>query len=317
MHRLFRIASQVPRLTGRLVWHGLPRRTLIFGPLSLGDDLLCTTVLHEARRRGRPFAMCTARPELFERNPDPSAVLPIDDYYMRLLKAAGCSVVSPYYASADPLNLERDLFQPGHVLAEMCRLSGLHGQITLRPYVYLSPNELVQSRIATRILAVHSTAAAAAVPFATKEWGPAKFADVVTALAGDFTTVQLGSISDPPLPVARDLRGRTSLREAAAILANATLLLGLEGFLAHLARAVDCPAVVILGGRTQPSTVGYSANINLYSSVPCAPCGLRNDCPHHLVCQQQITVEAVIAAVRELSSRPRDRNLPVDTVEVP
>jgi hypothetical protein len=261
--------------------------------------------------------MCTARPELFVRNPDPSAVLPIDDYFVRLLRATGRAVVSPYYATADLGNRERDLFYPGHILAEMCRLAGLQGQVALRPYMYLSPEELARSRIASRTLVVHSTAAAAKVPFATKEWGPARFSDVVTSLAGEFSTVQLGSLSDPPLPVTHDLRGRTSLRETAAILANATVHLGLEGFLAHLARAVDCPAVVVLGGRVLPSTVGYSANINLYASVPCAPCGLRNGCPHHLVCQEQITVEAVIAAVRELSSRPRDRNLPVDTVEVP
>ena len=85
-----------------------------------------------------------------------------------------------------------------------------------------------------------------------KEWGAGNFGSTARMLAPDFKTVQLGSPSDPALPVDADLRGRTSLREAAAVLANSAAFVGLEGFLSHLARAVDCPAVVVFGGRARP-----------------------------------------------------------------
>jgi len=78
-------------------------------------------------------------------------------------------------------------------------------------------------------------------------------------LARDFKLVQLGTAADPALPVDKDLRGRTSLREAAAILAASEVFIGLEGFLTHLARAVDCPSVVVQGGRARPETFGYAA----------------------------------------------------------
>lgn len=61
--RIFRRATALPRVVGKLARHGRPPRLLLFGPLSLGDDLLCTAVLHEARLRGQPFAMMTNRPE--------------------------------------------------------------------------------------------------------------------------------------------------------------------------------------------------------------------------------------------------------------
>lgn len=137
------------------------------------------------------------------------------------------------------------------------------------------------------------------------------------ALAHDFQLVQIGAAQDPPLPVARDLRGRTSLREAAAILAASEAFVGLEGFLSHLARAVDCPAVVIFGGRAQPEVFGYTCNVNLYSAVDCAPCGLRDGCPHDLKCLAEILPETVAAAVRELAARHPPRPLPAETAMLP
>ncbi len=261
------------RLTGLigaswgLLRHGRPRRVLLFGPRSLGDDLLCTTVLHEARRRGQPFAMMTRRPELFRGNSDPSAILPVDDYYAQALRRLGSRVIQPYYAGSDPTNPHRDVFQPRHLLAEMCRLAGLRGEISVRPYLSLSPGEEQNGRRFPRQVAIQSSCLSAAFPFTTKEWGAGRFAAAVKQLAGDFQLIQLGAPADPPLPVDLDLRGRTTLREAAAILAASEVFVGLEGFLTHLARAVDCPAVVIVGGRVRPETAGYACNVNLFRAV--------------------------------------------------
>jgi ADP-heptose:LPS heptosyltransferase len=140
----------------------------------------------------------------------------------------------------------------------------------------------------------------------------ARLAAVARELARDFNLVQLGAAADPALPVGSDLRGRTSLREAAAILAASEVFVGLEGFLAHLARAVDCPSVVVLGGRARPETVGYACNVNLYHAVDCAPCGLRDGCPFKLKCLAEIPPETVAGAVRELVARRPARPLPAE-----
>lgn len=308
-----RRAAQVPRFLWNLARWGRPQRALLFGPLSLGDDLLCTAVLHEARKRGQPFAMMTARPELFAGNPDPARVLPIDDYFVQGLRRIGSEIVCPYYARPDPSDPQRDLLPARHIIAEMCHLAGLRGPVALRPYLTLTPDERAAGRKVSRQIAIQSTGLGAALPYPTKEWGPEQFAAVTQLLAAGFNVVQLGSPSDPALPTALDLRGRTTLREAAAVLAESLCFVGLEGFLTHLARAVDCPAVVVLGGRARPDVFGYSANLNLYSPVECSPCGLREGCPYELRCMTQITPEAVAAAVRELTARPR-APLPVDTV---
>ena len=308
--RPFRLVGRLPPLASRFARHGCPARTLLFGPLSLGDDLLCTTVLREARRRGIPFSMMTGRPEIFANNPDPSGLIPVDDYYARALRRLGRTVVRPYYADADPDEPNRDVFGPGHILASMCRRAGLTGEIALRPYVFLTDAELAAGLRAGRQIAMQSTVAGSALPFANKEWLPARFAEVVNRLPEGCTAIQLGSASDPPLPRALDLRGRTSVREAAAVLAASEAFVGLEGFLGHLARAVDCPAVILLGGRATAENLGYPGNEYLAAPTSCAPCGLRNRCDHSRACLADMEVEAVAAALRRLLDRGR-RPLPV------
>jgi ADP-heptose:LPS heptosyltransferase len=196
----------------------------------------------------------------------------------------------------------------------MCRLAGLNGEVTLRPYLALTAAERVAAPRLPRQIAIQASGLSAAIPYSTKEWGAERFAAVARKLAPGFSLVQLGSPNDPLLPnVALDLRGKTTLREAAAVQAASLCFIGLEGFLTHLARAVDCPAVVIHGGRAPAGIFDYPANINLYTRPACSPCGLRDGCPHDLQCLVAITAGQVAAAVDTLILRPRD-SLPVDVV---
>lgn len=83
----------------------------------------------------------------------------------------------------------------------------------------------------------------------------------------------------------------------------------------HLARAVECPAVILYGGREAPWQSGYTCNTNLYSPLPCAPCWLWNHCDYDRECMNRITVSDVVQAIRERLARPRNP-LPVDFAEV-
>jgi ADP-heptose:LPS heptosyltransferase len=195
----------------------------------------------------------------------------------------------------------------------MCRLAGLTGEISLRPYLTLTDAERAAAPRMDRQIAIQSTGLNAAIPYSTKEWGSQRFAEVARLLSTDFPLVQLGAARDPLLPgVALDLRGKTTLREAAAIQAASLCFVGLEGFLAHLARAVDVPSVIVHGGRAPAGIFDYPANINFYARPDCSPCGLQDGCPYGLKCMTAITPEQVAAAVRKLAASPRAA-LPVET----
>lgn len=145
-----------------------------------------------------------------------------------------------------------------------------------------------------------------------KEWFPDRVQSLVDVLRNELRFVQLGSEVDPRLRNTKDMRG-ISRRKSASVLFNARLFLGQVGFLMHLARAVDCPSVIVYGGREAPWQSGYSCNENLYSSLPCAPCWRWNTCDFDRKCMADITVDHVVAAVRNLLRRPRNP-LVVETV---
>jgi ADP-heptose:LPS heptosyltransferase len=296
---------------------GLPARSLLFGPLSLGDDLLCTAVLREARKRGLPFAMMTARPELFLGNPDPERVIPVDDDFAAGLRRLGKTVVKPYYVGAHPADSACDLLPGRHIVAEMCAQAGLAGEVALRPYLHLTEAERAAGKKFARQLALHSTGLGAAIPYPAKEWSPERFAEVARQLAPEIKLVQLGAAGDPALPVDLDLRGKTRLREAAAVLAASEAFIGLEGFLTHLARAVDCPAVVVMGGRAPEGIFGYAANRNLYAHPECSPCTRRTGCPHAMQCMTAIAPADVLRSARELLADPPARPLAVESAVIP
>ena len=73
-------------------------------------------------------------------------------------------------------------------------------------------------------------------------------------LRQEATILQIGHPDDPPLSGVTDLRGQTTTRELASILKNSLLHIGLVSFPMHLARAVDCRAVIVFGGREGPET---------------------------------------------------------------
>jgi ADP-heptose:LPS heptosyltransferase len=131
----------------------------------------------------------------------------------------------------------------------------------------------------------------------TKEW-PFKRWDLFAErlISERHKLVQIGTIQDPLVSGAVDLRGKTNLPRAAAILEQARLFIGLESGLMHLAAAVRVPSVIIYGGRTRPGETGYpwhwhAANLQ----IECAGCALNTGCPHDMKCMEEISVEQVHA----------------------
>ena len=55
--------------------------------------------------------------------------------------------------------------------------------------------------------------------------------------------------------------------------------------------------VILFGGYTHPSASGYPENRNLFTALPCSPCGQPVHCDRGRACMRQISPEAVAAAV--------------------
>jgi hypothetical protein len=283
--------------------YGDTRRLLFFGGDGIGDELLCSTPLHELRRRGaKNLGVMTSRPELFRHSPDVDSVFEIRHADVALLRQMGVEASHLSYI-ARQLPPDIDVPPPRHLLAEMCRLAGLTGEVRLRPYLYLNRAELQAVAAYSGCVVVQSARRGASLKFGNKEWMPERFQAVVRSLNEHWPVVQLGTASDPRLEGAIDLRGQTDLRQSAAILAQATAFIGLVGLTMHLARAVDCRSVIIYGGREHPEQSGYPCNENLYRAVPCAPCWRWNSCEHDRRCLTDIEPGHVLEAFARLVER--------------
>src|SRR5436309_2217823 len=169
----------------------------------------------------------------------------------------------------------------------MCESAGLPRMVDPAPVFYFADGERPARSPSPRI-AIQSSVLAARFPNLNKEWFPDRMQQVVDALRPDAEIVQIGSATDPPLGGVTDLRGRTSVRESAVVLAGAWLFIGLIGFPMHMARAVGTPSVIVFGGREHPTEDGYPGNANLFTELHCSPCWLVNHCPYDRECMRRI-----------------------------
>ncbi|GJG88437.1 hypothetical protein tb265_36180 [Gemmatimonadetes bacterium T265] len=309
--RHVRSASVAPRAIGLRMRHTAPRLVLAYAG-GIGDDLLMTVVLRELRRRNYGGVWIISEyPDLFRYNDDPELVLRSDRRYEFWMRAFGWDFVMPWYSHMVP-GEDRDIPPQRHILTTMCEKAGVLGPVTLKPLLELDDDERERGRRVPNQIAVQSAGMHARFAMKTKQWFPERFQAVVSALGNDFNFVQVGARSDPPLDGALDLRGKTSVRETAAILSRSLAFVGQVGMLMHLARAVDCRGVIVYGGRELPTQSGYSCNENLYRPVFCSPCWKLNTCGHDMACMDEITPDDVVRAVRRQVAR-HGEPLAVDT----
>jgi hypothetical protein len=301
----------------------LPKILLYFG-FAPGDDLLCTAVLRELRKRGgADLLMVSDHPQLFAWNQDPARVRPVWARYYRdgstvaicrrFTGIWGGKFTRLEYAPID--GEDRRLVPARHIIAEMCARAGITGSVAIRPYLELSDDEKSSATWARGQIVIQSSGMAARHPMRNKQWYQERFQGIVDALHGEMNFIQVGATTDPALRHVNDLRGATSVRETAVILNHARLYVGTVGFPMHLARAVECPSVIIFGGREAPWQSGYICNSNLYSAVPCAPCWRSDTCDFDRKCMSDISVADVVSAIRHMMERPRNP-LAIETVDI-
>jgi hypothetical protein len=293
-----------PSATATLARHGRPDLLVNAIGAGIGDDLLCTAMFRELRRRGEDnFWVTNSHPELYRHNPDVRVVVPPLDRYDALLRRLGTRVVTPWYTSYNPAYDRDEPVPQQHLISVMCQRAGITGSIDLRPYLTLTEQEIAAGRLAPRQVAIQSSGLDAKHAMRNKNWRVEGYQGVVTALRDRYDFVQVGSRNDPAIEGALDLRGKTSLRGTAGVLAGSLAFVGQVGFVMHLARAVDCRSVVVYGGRETPMQSGYPCNENLYSPVACSPCWRLNSCPYGRVCLDMVGIDDVVEALERQVAR--------------
>jgi hypothetical protein len=285
------------------LWIDRPEYVIFFGQ-GIGDDLLCTAVARELKKRGAgKIVMFSRRPSLFEQNPDVSAVYNLGGAIVGRLRHWGYNCIVPQYSLSDPEN-DRDIFRNEHIITTMCRIAGVTGSIELRSYMTLLAREKKAGRLFEKQAVIQSSGRALGPSvMINKNWFPERFQAVSDQIGGSVNLIQLGEKTDPPIQGALDLRGKTTLRESAAILASSHVFLGQVGFLMHLARAMDCRSVIVYGGRETPLVSGYRVNENIVGRTPCSPCWQRSKCDYGHECMRMIEPAEVVAAVRRQLDR--------------
>jgi len=277
--------------------------TILFTHKAFGDTLLLSAVARELAKRGiRKVSIATPHREMFANNPDIWSIDDSDEQFCFALRQHNARLKFLHYSrpTDTPLQMESP---KEHIIGVMCREAGIRGSINLQPRMYLTKAEKSQYKFSGDTIIVQSSIANAGYAILNKEWYPERMQGVVDILRERFNIVQVGVRDDAALTGVTDLRGKVTVRQVACMLASAKAYIGMVGFLMHLARAVDCPSVIVYGGREAPWQTGYTCNENIFRTPECAPCWREDLCPYDRKCMLSIHAQEVVYAVERLLDR--------------
>jgi heptosyltransferase-1 len=103
-------------------------------------------------------------------------------------------------------------------------------------------------------------------------------------------------------PAVLSLAGETSLSEAAAVVAGARLLVGVDTGLTHLGLAMGTPTLALFGSTRPYLDPAVPRARVLYEPMACSPCRRRPTCGSEFTCMRTHTVAKVVAAAEALLS---------------
>lgn len=97
-----------------------------------------------------------------------------------------------------------------------------------------------------------------------------------------------------------NLAGQTRLPEAAAVIAQAALLVGVDTGLTHMGTAVNTPTVALFGSTCPYRDTGRSNGCVIWLGLECSPCRRRPTCAGRFTCLRDITPAMVVDHARRL-----------------
>ncbi len=202
--------------------------------------------------------------------------------------------------------------QFGRLLAALCgRVPTLPPKEGILAGVALAKKTLHGLDHATSYAVIHTGSSVAA-----KQWPAARYAGLCERLTNELglKLVLVGGMEDREFAasVSRvaackmiDLTGKLSLEEVAALSRDATIFIGPDSGIAHLATAVGASAVVLFGPSDQAKWGPGKNGVAVRHPVPCGPCaifGYNKPCLT-FACMDRISIEQVFVAVRDLLDR--------------
>ncbi|GBC63823.1 lipopolysaccharide heptosyltransferase II [Desulfonema ishimotonii] len=101
------------------------------------------------------------------------------------------------------------------------------------------------------------------------------------------------------------LCGRTTLREAVALIDRCRLFVTNDSGLMHVAAALDIPQVAVFGPTNHTTTSPASRNAHMvWTPTPCSPC-MKPECPlgHHR-CMKAVTADLVCGVAEKILNHP-------------
>ncbi len=91
-----------------------------------------------------------------------------------------------------------------------------------------------------------------------------------------------------------NLVGKTGLQEAAAIISECNLLIGVDTGLTHMGIAYDRPTICLFGSTSPYLDTGKENSRVIYHQLDCSPCRRSPDCDGRFDCMQDITVTEIM-----------------------
>jgi heptosyltransferase-1 len=97
-----------------------------------------------------------------------------------------------------------------------------------------------------------------------------------------------------------NLTGKTNLQEAAAVIKNASLLIGVDTGLTHMGYALGTPTIALFGATRPYLDSGGAPGTVLYHPHDCSPCRRSPTCDEDFTCMKAISVDEVIETAQSL-----------------
>lgn len=115
---------------------------------------------------------------------------------------------------------------------------------------------------------------------------------------GDIPAAQ--RIKDADADHIVNITGKTTLRQAAALIRRSSLLIGVDTGLTHMGIAFNIPTIVLFGSTCPYTDTRRDNAVVLYKKLECSPCKRNPTCGGRYTCMTSITVDEVLATARRL-----------------
>lgn len=195
--------------------------------------------------------------------------------------------------------------------SEYCHLLELLGaqQIDCSPELFVAETDQAAAREQLNEAGI-GEAYVAFAPFTTrpqKHWFDERWSELAVALGKrlGLRSVLLGGPTDAERAVriasssdgyAANMAGRLPLMQSAALLSQATLVIGVDTGLVHMGTAFRRPTVALFGATRPYLETSSPLTRVLYHPFPCSPCRRSPSCSGEYPCMASLSLEEVLEA---------------------